>query len=249
MKLRLVSPQIIIDLNNVSGYNNIALNQDMLSIGSRVTHHEIEISSLLKEKCYILPEAAPLIGDPQVRNVGTIGGALAQADPAGDWGSVMLSLNAEFKVKGKNGERSIKPIDFFKDYYETDLTYDEILTEINIQVPDNSQGGAYLKLERKIGDFATVGVAVQLSVNNKHVDKIGIGLTAVGNTPIKAIKSEEFLLNKQITDDNIIETANIAAQTSDPSDDIRGSAEYKKAMVKEFTIRAIKLAIKRCKGK
>ena len=248
MKLRLVSPQIIVDLNNVSGYDNIALNQDILSIGSRVTHHEIEISNLLKEKCYMIPEAATLIGDPQVRNVGTIGGALAQADPAGDWGSVMLSLNAEFAVKGKNGDRSIKAIDFFKDYFETDLTYDEILTEINIKVPDKSQGGAYLKLERKIGDFATVGIAVHLSVKKNHIDRIGIGLTAVSNTPIKAIKSEEFLLNKQITDENIIETANITAQNSDPSADLRGSVEYKKAMVKEFTIRAIKLAIKRCKG-
>ena len=248
MKLRLASPKYVVDISRLDGLEYITESDGMLTIGALTTHHAVETSKLILAKCPIMSEAAGLIGDPQVRNAGTIGGALAHGEPAGDWGSIILSLNGELKTKSPSGERVIKIDEFFLGPFETALKPNEILTEIKIPLPPQPSSSAYLKLERKVGDFATVGVGVQLKIDDQTITDVGIGLTAVGFTPLRARKAEEILRGKVITDAVIEEAAQAATDESDPTADLHGSVKYKKLMVKEFTIRALKLAIKRTKN-
>ena len=247
MKLRLASPQYIIDISGIKDGDYIREADGALSIGALTTHHSIETSDQIKEKCGIMAEAASQIGDPQIRNAGTIGGALAHADPSGDWGAVILALNGEFKVRGPTGERIIGVDQFFSGMFETALKPNEILTEIRVPIPPQPKAGAYKKLERKIGDFATVGVAVQLNVAGNTISDADIGLTAVGSTPVRAVAAEDQLKGKA-ADETVIEAAGKAAsEVSEPTADLRGSVEYKKAMVLEFTKRAITQALERAK--
>ena len=203
----------------------------------------------MKTKFPILSDTAKVIADPLVRSQATVCGNLAHGDPANDHPATMLALGASVVETGPNGQREIPVADFFPGLFTTALEPEEILTEIKIPVPPPRSGGAYLKLERKVGDYATAGVAAQITLDDAGTcKKAGIGLTNVGMTPIKAKQTEAFLTGKQLDDATIQQAAELAASESEPIDDIRGSAEYKRDLVRVLTARALTAALSRAKG-
>jgi len=208
---------------------------------------QVESNTDLRTLCPILPEAAHWIADPLIRNQGTVGGSVCHADPQGDWGSVMLALDADFVARSESGERTIKAADFFQGPFTTALRPDEVLTEIRIPLAAHS-AGAYNKLERKVGDFATVAVAVQVEMNGDKIAKAGIGLTSVGDRNLKARDAEKSLAGKQPTDEAIAEAARLAAAAAEPKADVRGSAEFKRDIVRVFVQRGLKTAVARARG-
>ena len=218
-----------------------------MTIGALTRHADIERSKDLGGAWTIFPEAAHWIADPLVRNQGTIGGSICHADPAGDWGSVMLALEADLVVRSAQGERVIHASDFFQGPFTTTLRPDEILTEIRVGAPSKRAGGAYNKLERKVGDFATVAVAVQVELDGDKVLRAGIGLTSVGSKNIKAVAAEKALAGREPTDAVIAEAARLAAGAAEPKADVRGSAEFKKDVVRVFVQRGLKTALARAR--
>ncbi len=196
---------------------------------------------------------ASSIGDPQVRNLGTIGGSLAHSDPSGDMGAAVLALRGGVVAVGPSGRRSISIDDFLVDTFTTALSEDELIMEISVPIPPGSRsGGAYMKLERKAGDFATVGVAAQVSLDGSKDGRCscaGIGLTGLASKSLRASRAEKCLTGKTMTNDVIAEASSAAASESSPTDDpLRGSADYKRAMARVFTARAIEAAVARAKG-
>ena len=246
MKLRLARPGFLIDINRISGLSYVKEEGGYLKIGGLTREAELEASPLVRSKYPILLDTAHVIADPQVRNMATVGGNLAHGDPANDHPATMVALGAQVIATGPKGERVIPIEDFFVSLFATALQHEEILTEIRIPVPPARSGGAYFKLERKVGDFATAAVAAQLTLDEKGVcHKIGIGLTNVGPTPVKARKAEEFLRGKDSDESNIAQAAQLAADESTPSPDLRGPVEYKKGLVKELAKRALTRALGR----
>ena len=246
MKMRLAQPEYLIDINQIAGLEYIKEDAGYLKIGALTREADIEASELIRSKYPLILDTAFQIADPQVRNLATIGGNLAHGDPANDHPATMLALNAEVVATGPNGQRNIPVKEFFVSLFTTALQPDEILTEIRIPISPARSGGAYFKLERKVGDFATVGVAAQVTADARAVcQQAGIGLTNVGGTPIKAIKAEDFLRGKALDEDNIGQAASLAAADARPSSDLRGPADYKIAMVKELTKRALTKALNR----
>lgn len=246
MRLRLARPGWLIDINQIPGLAYIKEDAGYLKIGGVTREADIEASELVRSKYPILFETASVVADPQVRNLATIGGNLAHGDPANDHPATMLALGAQIVATGSGGERII-PIDsFFLSLFSTALKHDEILTEIRIPSPPRKTGSAYLKLERKVGDFATVGVAAQVTVDDKGIcQKAGLGLTNVGPTPLRAKSAEDFLRGKKLDEANIRQAAQLAGRDSQPSTDLRAPAEYKLAMVKELAKRALTRALER----
>jgi aerobic carbon-monoxide dehydrogenase medium subunit len=242
MKLRFAAPQAIVDINGIDGLDRIDQDNGALWIGALVRHRECERSSVLKANFGALADAAPQISDPIVRNLGTVGGSLAHADPQGDWGAVMLAVGAKAEVRSRSGTHTVPLAGFFKGPFTTALEANEILIGVYVPDPGATSGGTYLKLERKVGDYATVGVAVQVSLANGTVERAGIGLTAVGPTNLKATAAEESLAGAELTDDAIAEAARLAAEAAQPHDDVRGSAEYKRNVVRVFTERGLRTA-------
>jgi carbon-monoxide dehydrogenase medium subunit len=249
MKLRLAEPAHVIDINRISGLDHIKETDGFLRIGALVREADLEKSELIRSKYPLLLDTTLVIADPLVRNRATIGGNLAHGDPANDHPATMLALEAEITVVGPQGERKIPITSFFADLFTTALGSDEILTEIRIPIPPPGSGGAYFKLERKVGDFATAGVAAQLTMNKDGIcERAGIGLTNVGLTPIKAKNAEEALRGQKIDDGSIKRAAQMAAQESQPTADLRGSEEYKRDLVRVLTIRALNRALERSRG-
>jgi carbon-monoxide dehydrogenase medium subunit len=253
MKMRLASPAYIVDINRVSDLDYIRESGDgrSLLIGSLSTHHSIESSPLLNRRARLVCETASLIGDPQVRNLGTIGGALAHSDPSGDWGAAILAMRGDVLLAGSSGERRLPIDEFLLDTFTTALHDDEILTRVSIPMPaEHRTGGAYKKLERKAGDFAIVGVAAQMSLDERGVcSYAGIGLTALGPRSLRAAKAEEAILGNRVTDEKIAEAAAAAAKECVPTDDaLRGSAKYKRKMAGVFSKRALQTAFERAGG-
>ncbi|HEV2389397.1 MAG TPA: xanthine dehydrogenase family protein subunit M [Nitrososphaerales archaeon] len=253
MKMRLASPGNVVDINRVKGLEYIEESADgkTLLIGSLTRHHTLESSALAKRRVPLLSEAAGSIGDSQVRNLGTIGGALAHSDPSGDWGAAILALRGEVTVIGSRGERSIPIDDFLVDTFTTALDEGELITRVSVPIPPGmGSGGAYLKLERKAGDFATAGVAVQIALE-KAGDRCayaGIGLTALGAKNLRASGAEACLLGMRLTKESISKAASAAAEECAPTDDpLRGSAKYKRQMAGVFTRRALELATARAR--
>ena len=248
MKFRFASPERIIDINGVPGLSYIKEDGGVLKIGAMTRESEVEHSDLLKKKFPIFGDVSKLIADPQVRNMGTIGGNLAHGDAANDHPALMLALRATVIATGQGGKRPIPIDEFFLGLFATALQQDEILTEIQIPVPAKGTGSAYHKLERKVGDYATAGAAVQLTINDKGIcTDIGIGLTNVSATPMRASRSEQLILNNQVTEENISAAAQLAAEDCSPSADLRGSEEYKRAMVAVLVKRMIRKAVERTK--
>ncbi len=248
MKLRLASPAVLIDLNGVDSLSGIEEADGQLRIGAMTRHSALERSELIGSRYPLIADAAAVIADPLVRNRGTTGGSLAHADPAGDLGSVMTALGAEVVVTGSGGERTLSIDELLLGPFMTTLEEGEILTEVRVPQPTERSGGAYEKLERKVGDFATAAVAVQLTRENGRCASIGIGLTAVGPTTIRASEAEDALRGGSLDEDALRTAAELAAAASDPATDLRGSEEYKRDMVRVLTLRALRRAIERAGG-
>jgi len=240
MKLRIARPEYVIDINRIPGLEYIKEDGGYLAIGGLTREADLESSDLIRTKFPIIHDTAGFIADPQVRNMATVGGNLAHGDPANDHPATMLALGAQIVATGPAGTRTIGIDDFFVSLFTTALKGDEILTEIRIPMPGPHSGGAYFKLERKVGDFATVGVAAQVTLDSGGLcQKAGVGLTNVGGTPIRARKAEDYLKGKKLDDSTIKQAGQLAADESEPSSDLRGPSDYKKAMVMELTRRAL----------
>ncbi len=208
MKVRLARPEYLIDINQIAGLQYIKEENGYLKIGGLTREADLEASDLVRSKYPIILDTASMIADPQVRNLATVGGNLAHGDPANDHPATMLALGAEIIAVGPRGERNIPVKDFFLSVFTTALEHGEILTEIRIPIPRAGSGGAYFKLERKVGDFATVGVAAQVTVDAAGIcQDAGIGLTNVGATPLKANRAEDFLRGKRLDESNIKQAA------------------------------------------
>jgi carbon-monoxide dehydrogenase medium subunit len=240
MKMRLARPEYLIDINRIPELRHIKEEEGYLKIGGLTREADLEHSDLIRSRYPIILDTAAAIADPQVRNLATIGGNLAHGDPANDHPATMLALRAEIVASGPGGERFIPIKDFFVSLFTTALEHDEILTQIRIPNPPARSGGAYFKLERKVGDFATVGVAAQVSLEESGVCReVGIGLTNVGPTPLEAEGARDFLRGKTLDEATIRQAGRITAEHARPSSDLRGPASYKTSMVRELTIRAL----------
>jgi carbon-monoxide dehydrogenase medium subunit len=250
LKLRLASAMHVVDIGRIPGLDYIKEDGGYLKIGGRTRESALERSDLIKTKYPILYDTALVIADPLVRNRATVGGNLAHADPANDHPATMLALGAEVVAAGPKGERTI-PIDrFFTGIFSTALEAGEILIEIRIPIPPPRSGGAYVKLERKVGDFATAAAAAQVTLGaNGAVERAGIGLTSVGPTPIKATEAERFLQKKTPDRQTVAEVARLAAKAASPTADRRGSVEYKREMARVLTARALAIAVERAGGR
>ena len=246
MKLRLASPAHLVDINGIPGLSGIREADGFLRIGALTRESELEESEVVRSRYPLLHDTSKVIADPLVRNLATVGGNLAHGDPANDHPATMLALGAEIVAVGPKGERRVPIASFFTGPFATSLRPDEILVEIRIPSPPARSGGAYLKLERKVGDFATAAVAAQLTIGaDGTCERVGIGLTNVGLTPIKATKAEAALKGKAPDEAAIKRAAELAAEASEPSADLRGSVEYKKDLVRVLTARALRKAVER----
>ncbi len=246
MKLRFAAPAILIDINGLPGLSHLQEDKrgrGFLRIGALVRNAALERSELLKARYPTMAAAAPLISDPIVRNQGTLVGSLVHADPQGDWGSVLLALEGEVVAKSATGERRIPATKFFDGPFTTVLRPDELAVEARVPAPGPRSFGTYLKLERKVGDFATVGVAVSVSTERGLVTRAGIGLTGVGPANIKAVDAEQALVGHRLTDKAIRRAAELAAAASEPRTDVRGSADYKREVVRVYVARGLHQAL------
>ena len=240
MKLRFATPGVIVDLNNIPGLDYHRADADgTLHIGALCRHSMLERSSLLDQTQPTMAACAPLIADPMVRNRGTLVGAVCHGDPQGDWESVMLALGGSVVTRGPNGTRTVPVHELITGPFQNSLAPGEIAVEAIVPPATGIRKGGYLKLERRVGDFATVGVAVALETSGSQVTRAGIGLTAVGATALDASEAAQSLVGKSLDQDTIEEAAYLAAQASSPRSDHRGSAGFKRHIVGMFVERLL----------
>ena len=248
MKLRFAEPEHLVDINNVESLKGIREENGEIIIGAMTSESALINSSLLQEKCPLLPEAARSIGDPQVRNRGTIGGDIAHGDPGNDHPALMMALDANFTLVGARGSRQVAATDFYLGTFYTALEADEILTEIRFAPLSDGTGTSYHKLKRKTGDFATAAAAAVIEMSGDTCQSARIALTNLAPTALRASDAEAVLTGQAITDDLIEQAAQKVMDICDPAEDLRGDAEYKTHMGGEMTRRAIRTAIERAKG-
>jgi carbon-monoxide dehydrogenase medium subunit len=250
MKLRVARPKYLIDIHRIAALNYIREEEGQIRCGTMTRHVQIEESRVVRENIPVLGEAASEIGDAQVRNRGTLGGGLVEADPSGDYGPVILALEAQLKCVGPKGERVIPAAEFFTFAYTTALQSDEILTEVIFPLQDKNSAGVYLKLERVAGDFAIASAAVQLNLGaNGACSKIGIGVTGAGSVPQKAVSVEHLLRGNKVTPELIAEAGRLIQRGAEPIEDMRGSASYKKKALSAVLRRAITESLRRAQVK
>jgi aerobic carbon-monoxide dehydrogenase medium subunit len=248
MKLRLANPTVLVDLNPIPDLDYVKADGEWLRIGALTRHADVELWDEIRSLLPIAYDAASLVGDAQVRNLGTVVGAMAEADPGGDWGPVVLALGGEIVAVGPGGDRIIPLTTFFTDYYTTALEPTELIRELRLRLPPVGSGGAYLKLERRVGDFAIVGVAVQVAVDpNGTCQEIGIGLSGVGPTPVKATAAESILRGTKLDDAAVSEAVRAIETSIDPPSDVRAPAEYRREMAGVYFRRALERARGRMK--
>src|SRR5512143_3012642 len=247
MKLRFANPQHLVDLNFVSGTSYIKEDGGALLFGALTRHAEIE-NSALAAKIPILHDCAAGIADVQVRNRGTIGGSLAEADPSGDWAVVLMTLSTEVRCLGTAGERTIVLPDFIKDAYSTDLAHDELLGEVSVKMPEKGSGGAYIAFKRSAPVYPTASAAVQLVMDGDTCKDVAISLGCVGLMAIKAKEAEGALRGKPVTAKSIAAAAEAAQAAADPQTDMRGSADYKRRLVGALVKQAVNVAVRRARG-
>lgn len=248
MRFRLAMPGVLIDLNSIDGLGYVREENGHLAIGAMTREAELDGSAVIHNKYALLADAAQVIADPIVRNMATVGGNIAHSDPANDHPAVMLAYGAEVVAQGPNGRRTIAIDDFFTDLFENSLADDEILTEIRIPTPGVNSGGAYVKVERKVGDYAVSAVAVQLTMDGNTCTAARIGLTNVSPVPMRATNAEQALIGQALTDDVIEAAGQAAAAECDPSPDLRGSEAYKRDLTRVVTKRTIRKAMERAGG-
>ena len=247
MNLGLSTPAHVISLNHVAGLSSIRQDNDTIAIGARTTHRDLSESELLQTHCPILSEAAASIGDVQVRNRGTLGGSIGHFDPAADYPPVLVLLDATFRLVGPNGERTVTAQDFFVDYMTTSLSPDEVVTEVRVPVLPSGTGSAYTKFTRVEGGFAIVGVGACLALNSDGAcQSVRVGICGAAPVPVRLTSIETAMVG-QAVDETFIENVAQAAYASaqDPVAELHADAEYKKAMVRVFTRRAVKTALER----
>jgi carbon-monoxide dehydrogenase medium subunit len=249
MKLRLAQPKHLIDLRKVPGLGGIAEEGGMLAIGAMTTHYQVESSALAKAKIPVLSEVGAIIGDPAVRNLGTVGGSLAHADPAADWPAVMIALDAEFVCEGPRGKRTVKVNDWFQGLMATAVREDEILVQIRVPIPAAGSGAAYMKFPHPASRFAVVGVAAAVTLDSRGVcTRAGVGVTGAGTHAVRAKGVEAGLSGKALDAAAIEAAAQKAAEGVDVQADLQGSVEYKSHLCRVFARRALEAAVKRAKG-
>ena len=249
LKLRLGSFGHLIDISRIAALEYIQEAGDVVRIGAGTRQATLERSEVIRSRYGALADAVPLIADPLVRNRGTIGGNVANGDPANDGPAIMIALGAELVARGPSGERTIPASQFYKALYTTALAPNEILVELRLPLPPAKSGSAYRKLKRKTGDYAVAGVATRVELNAKGaVERAGIALTNVGPTPLEALAAQRSLIGKALGAQTIAEAARLAAEATEPSSDRRGSVEYKREMTRVLCGRALKAALERAGG-
>ena len=240
MKLRFAAPGLLVDINNLPGMAHHELDASgALHVGALCRHADLERSALLKSTQPTMAAAAPLIADPIVRNRGTLVGSLCHADPQGDWAAVVLALGGSIVAAGPDGRRTIPAREFVTGPFQNALTPEEIAVEAVIPAPRGTPGGGYLKLERRVGDFATVGVAVAIETTGETVTRAGIALTGVGGSAIEAVEAGHALVGGPLTEESVEHAARLAAEAARPKSDHRGTAEFKRHLVRTFVVRAL----------
>ena len=250
LKLRLASFAHLVDIGRIPGLEYIKEEGGILKIGGATREFMLERSEVIRARFPILLDTARVIADPLVRNRATVGGNLAHGDPANDHPATMLALGASVVARGPKGERTIPVSQFFKGLFSTSLAPTEILVEIRIPTPPPNSGGAYLKLERKVGDFAAAAAAVQVTLGKSGgIERAGIGLTNAGTTPVEAAEAARYLVGKMPEEKVIAEAARLAAKASSPGADGRGSVEYKREMARVLVARALRKAVARAGGR
>jgi aerobic carbon-monoxide dehydrogenase medium subunit len=249
LKLRFAHPAHLVDIGRIPGLDYIKEEAGVLKIGALVREAALESSALVRSKYPILVDTAGVIADPIVRNLATVAGNLAHGDPANDHPATMLALGAQVVITGPKGSRTVPVSKFFSGLFTTVLAPTEVLTEIQIPIPPPSSGGAYVKLERKVGDFATAGVAAFLVLKGGMIERAGIGLTNLGPTPIQATDAEQFLVGKKPDEAAFAQAAVRAAAATSPNADRRGAVDYKKEMARVLAVRALRIAAARAGGK
>ena len=242
MKLRLSQPKHLVDLRKISGLTGIKEEGGALVIGAMTTHYAVESSPVVKAKCPLLSQVAAMIGDPMVRNMGTIGGSLAHADPAADYPAAIIALGAEMVAEGPRGKRTIKADDFFKGLLTTALAPDEILTEVRVPIATGKVGAAYVKFPHPASRFAVVGVAAVLTMDGAKVGKASIGITGAGSQAVRAKGVEAAIAGKAADAASVQAAAEHAPEGVDVLADLQGSEDYKKHLLKVFAKRAMEAA-------
>jgi carbon-monoxide dehydrogenase medium subunit len=246
MKFRLATPAYVVDLRRIPGLDTLDERDGALVIGALVTEAALEAAPVVRRRYPGVFEASSVVADPLVRNFATVGGNLAHADPANDHPAMMLALRAEVVAEGPNGQRRTIPIDdFLVDTFETALAPDEALVAIRVPQPAPRSASAYVKLERKVGDYAIAAVAAQITLDGDTCAQAGIGLTNVGPKALRATAAEDFLRGKRPDEEVIREAARLAASAAQPTSDLRGPAEYKTAMIRTLTARTLRSAVQR----
>ncbi|SFI71413.1 FAD binding domain-containing protein [Thermoflavimicrobium dichotomicum] len=249
MKLRVAAPSILIDINNIDELKGWRNESGYLRIGALTRHADLEHSEELREQYPLLAETAVWIADPLVRNLGTVCGSLAHADPGSDWGAAMLALHAQVEVAGPEGKRQVPIDDFFVDTFTPALEETEIVTAVLVPTPVGRVGGRYLKIERKAGDFAIAGLAVHVSLaSDGTVAEAGFGICACGPIPLRGKRAEEYLLGKKLTPETIEAASRLVPEDAEPADDLRGSAEYKRDVLRVFAKRGLSDIAKELQG-
>ncbi len=241
LKLRFAEPALLVDINEVPGLNTLKRANGHLKIGATVRHADVVASDLPGGA---IAAAAPWVADPLVRNRGTLCGSVAHCDPEGDWNSVLLATGATVVATGPDGERHIPIGDFVVDFFTNSLAPGEMVTEVQVPVPSGASGGAYMKLERKVGDYATVGVATHLELGaDGRISAAGIAMTSVAPVNRKAAEAEALLVGEAPSDELFAAAAEAAAAASEPRSDVRGSAEWKRNVVRVYTRRGLEAAL------
>lgn len=248
MKLRLANPAYVIDLRNVPGLATLEERDGSLVIGAMVRETTLEYSPLIQRRYPGIHEASAVVADPLVRNFATVGGNVAHADPANDHPAMLLALGAQVTAQGPQGNRTMALDDFLVDTLENALHEDEVLTDILVPQPQAHTGSAYLKLERKVGDYAIAAVGAMVALDGGVISRAGIGLTNVGPKAIRAKQAESFLVGKQPDDATLREAARLAAEAAEPATDLHGPADYKRSMVRTLARRALRLATQRAQA-
>ena len=243
MKLRLAAPALLVDLGRLEDLKYVRDEGDHIAIGAMTRHSDVEADPILQEHCGLLSYTASLVGDPQVRHRGTIGGSISHGDAASDLPSALLALEGTFVVKGSGGERTVAAGDFFQDYLQTDLAPDEVLTEIRVSKLGQNVGWSYKKFNRRAQDWAVVGVAAVVEKSNGTISSARIGLTNMGSTPLRATAAEGALSGADAS--SVAEATSNADEGTSPASDIAASAEYRRHLARVLSRRAVEEALSR----
>jgi carbon-monoxide dehydrogenase medium subunit len=248
MKLRIASPRYLIDINRVEGLGRLHCEDDRLVIGALCRHADIGASAVVRERMPILSDAAALTADVQVRNRGTVAGSVAHADPAGDWPAALMALDTEVMITGLNGVRSLSLDAFIVDAYTTSLEGAEIVSGLSVRLPPTPAGGAYVKFEKRAGDFAVASIGVQLELDGERCDNVAVSLGALGPRPIRARTAEQLLGGNIPTLEVLRAAERLVCEAAQPFEDTRGSVEYKRHLAGVLFRRAFDVAVDRARG-